>query len=46
MVFIVISAMLIKNIAQKIEHYINKKAKICIVPESGGVECAFKNSIL
>lgn len=45
MVFIVVPAMLIKIIAQKIEHYINKKAKICIVPGSGGGECAFKNSI-
>lgn len=44
-VFITMPAMFMKELAIKIEPYANTNMKICIVPGTGGGECAFKSCI-
>ena len=45
LIFVTMPAMLMKNIALKIEPYANDKMTICIVPGTGGGECAFKDCL-
>lgn len=44
-IFVTMPATLMKMNALKIEPYVNEKTKICIVPGTGGGECAFKKCI-
>lgn len=44
-IFITLPAFALEDIAGQIEPYVNKGVFICIVPGTGGGECAFKNFI-
>lgn len=45
LIFVTVPATMIKNSATKIEPYVHEGMKICIVPGTGGGECAFKGCI-
>lgn len=42
LIFVTVPAMVMKKMALKISTYVHENMKICIVPGTGGGECAFK----
>ncbi len=45
LIFVVVPAFLMKEYAKKIERYANKDMMVCLVPGTGGGECAFRGCI-